>query len=88
MPTLIVPLLFDQSYWGGRVAALGVGPEPIPYKQLSVDRLAEGINRAVNDTEMRQRAASLGQKIRSEDGIATAIRVIEDTMRKDNLDND
>jgi sterol 3beta-glucosyltransferase len=85
--TLIVPFLFDQSYWGRRVAALGAGPAPIPYKQLSVDRLAEGITRAVNDTAMRQRAASLGQKIRAEDGIAQARQIIEDTVQKGYLDN-
>jgi UDP:flavonoid glycosyltransferase YjiC (YdhE family) len=85
--TLIVPFLFDQSYWGRRVAALGAGPAPIPYKQLSVDRLAEGITRAVNDAAMRQRAASLGQKIRAEDGIAQARQIIEDTVQKGYLDN-
>jgi UDP:flavonoid glycosyltransferase YjiC (YdhE family) len=69
------------------VAALGAGPAPIPYKQLSVDRLAEGITRAVNDTAMRQRAASLGQKIRAEDGIAQARQIIEDTVQKGYLDN-
>jgi UDP:flavonoid glycosyltransferase YjiC (YdhE family) len=85
VPTLIVPFLFDQSYWGRRVAALGVGPAPIPYKKLSVDGLAEGITRAVDDTAMRQRAASLGRKIRAEDGITQAIRIVEDTVQGENL---
>ncbi len=77
VPTLIVPFLFDQFYWGKRVATLGVGPKPIPFRRLSAERLASAITLAASDPSMRQQAAELGRKIQAEDGIAKAIAVIE-----------
>ena len=56
--------------------ALGVGPEPIPFKKLTVERLAHAIQVAVTDQTMRQRAAALGAKIRAEDGVACAVAVV------------
>jgi UDP:flavonoid glycosyltransferase YjiC (YdhE family) len=77
VPSLLVPFLFDQFYWGRRLAALGVGPEPIPFKKLSAERLAEALTVAVGDGQMRRRAAALGQKIRAEDGVQVALEVIQ-----------
>jgi sterol 3beta-glucosyltransferase len=30
IPTVVVPFFTDQPFWARRVAALGVGPAPIP----------------------------------------------------------
>jgi UDP:flavonoid glycosyltransferase YjiC (YdhE family) len=75
VPSLVVPLLFDQFYWGRRVFALGVGPKPIPRRKLSAPRLTQALTLATTDTSMRQRAAVLGEKIRAEDGIKTALAI-------------
>jgi sterol 3beta-glucosyltransferase len=76
-PTVIVPFMGDQFFWGERVAALGVGTQPIPQKALTADTLANAIRAAVSDAGIRQRAAELGAKIRAEDGIGNAISFIE-----------
>jgi sterol 3beta-glucosyltransferase len=76
-PTIICPFVADQPFWGRRVAALGLGPPPIPQRKLSADRLAAAILQAVNDTQTRERAVQLGEKIRAEDGIANAVHFIE-----------
>jgi len=75
VPSLVVPFLFDQFYWGKRIFTLGVGPEPIPHRKLSVARLVEALTIATNDTSMCQRAATLGEKIRGEDGIKKALEM-------------
>ena len=77
VPSLIVPHFGDQAFWGQRVAALGVGPAPIPRRQLTAERLAESLERMIADTTLRQRAADLGERIRSEDGIGRAVELIE-----------
>jgi UDP:flavonoid glycosyltransferase YjiC (YdhE family) len=79
VPSIIIPFFGDQPFWGQRVAESGVGPEPIPRKQLTSDRLAQAIQRAVTDQTMRQNAASLGAKIQAEDGIAKAVAVFEES---------
>jgi sterol 3beta-glucosyltransferase len=72
-PTVICPFVGDQTFWGNRIAALGVGPRPIPQRRLTADRLAEAIQLAVSDESIRRRAAALGAMIRSEDGVGQAV---------------
>ncbi len=77
VPSIVVPFFGDQPMWGQRVADLGVGPSPIPYKELSAERLAAAIQVAVSDEAMRNRAIAIGQKIRAEDGIANAVEAFD-----------
>jgi UDP:flavonoid glycosyltransferase YjiC (YdhE family) len=76
VPSLVVPFLFDQFYWGRRIATLGVGPEPIPFKKLTAGRLATAIRTAVDDDGLRRCAAALGAKIAAEHGLSTAVELI------------
>ena len=76
VPTIIVPFAFDQTFWGARVAALGLGPAPIARKHLTAERLAAAITRAVSDRAMRERARAGGQRIRAEDGTGNAVTVV------------
>jgi sterol 3beta-glucosyltransferase len=75
-PTVICPFVGDQRFWGQRVAALGVGPSPIPQRKLTAASLANAIQRAVSDEGMRQRTAALGEILRAENGIGRAVALI------------
>lgn len=66
----------DQPFWGSRVAALGVGPAPLPRRRLTVENLGDALRRTVADRGMEQRARELGARIRAEDGVGEAVRVI------------
>src|SRR5690606_19464725 len=77
-PTVIVPFIADQPFWGRVVHELGVGTAPIPQKQLTVDALTAALNRVVHDADMRRRAEALGEKLRGEDGIGCAVEIIRD----------
>ena len=77
VPSLLVPFMADQPFWGRRVHALGVGPKPIPRRQLTAENLAGGIRLLVTDEAMRRRAADLGALIRAEDGVARAAELLE-----------
>lgn len=80
--SIIIPFFGDQFFWGQRVAKLGVGTEPIPRKQLTVEKLARAIQKTLADSTMRERAASLGSKIQAEDGIASAVAVVEEIEKR------
>ena len=75
-PTLICPVLGDQPFWGHQVHRLGAGPAPIPQRQMTKQRLAPAIA-TLADEQTRRSAQDLGYLIRSEDGIAEAISILE-----------
>lgn len=75
-PSLVCPVFGDQPFWGRRVAALGAGPPPVPQGSLTVGRLAEAIRTLATDPRMRERARGLGENIRSERGVATAVATV------------
>ena len=77
VPSIITPFFADQPFWGQRVYALGVGPQPIRRRQLTVGRLVEALERVMSDKVMREKAAALGERIRAEKGIEQAVRIIE-----------
>jgi UDP:flavonoid glycosyltransferase YjiC (YdhE family) len=77
IPAVAVPHMGDQPYWGVRIARLGVGSPPIPRVKLTAPRLAAAIREMTSNKDMRCRAAELGLKIRAEDGIGNAARLIE-----------
>lgn len=77
VPTVIVPFIVDQPFWGKRVKALRVGPHPIPHKRLTADKLADAIRIAVTDESIRKRAAALGKTVRAEEGVGSAVKIIK-----------
>ena len=81
VPSWAIPFVFDQFYWGERIAQLGVGPAPVPFKKLTVERLREAIQVGVNSPQIKQKAALLGRKIRGENGIENALGILEQIVR-------
>lgn len=81
VPALIIPHLVDQFYWGQRVHELGAGPRPIRRAKLDVQALAAALGELARDGEMRTAAAALGERIRAENGVIEAVRLIEDVMK-------
>ena len=76
-PNVVVPFAGDQPFWGKRVAALGAGPRPLPVKKLDAGSLSAALERAISDPSIQQRAAKVGERIRAEDGVGEAVRLIE-----------
>ncbi|MCQ3936670.1 MAG: glycosyltransferase [Chloroflexi bacterium] len=76
VPSIVIPFFGDQPFWGQRIADLGVGPKPIPRKKLTAERLANAINEALTNEGIRQRASKLGRQIQTENGIESAVEII------------
>lgn len=75
-PTLVVPFLGDQPFWGARVHAIGAGPAPLPVRQLT-QTLTDRLGDLVTTDAYAARAAAVGAGIRAEDGLGTGVRIIE-----------
>lgn len=71
-PTVVVPFFGDQPFWGAIVARDGVGPPPIPYKELTVDKLADAILRALNPSS-RTKAREISENLQHESGALNAV---------------
>jgi sterol 3beta-glucosyltransferase len=82
-PTIIIPFNADQPAWGRRVYELGVGAKPIPKKKLTAKKLALAIQYALNP-KVVAKAEELGQKLRKENGVEKAIKVIDDFLKRKN----
>jgi UDP:flavonoid glycosyltransferase YjiC (YdhE family) len=83
IPSCVVSFIFDQFYWGERIAELGVGPPPIRHKELTVERLKRAIHLGVNNSQMRQKAVEFGHKICAENGIENTLHVINQILQTD-----
>jgi UDP:flavonoid glycosyltransferase YjiC (YdhE family) len=83
VPSCAVSFVFDQHYWGERIAELGVGPKPIRYKELAVKRLVEAIEFGVHNSQVKQKATDLGEKIKAENGTKNALTIIEELLKRD-----
>ena len=82
VPSVVVPFFADQPYWGWRVQSLGVGPKYIMQKKLTAQNLANAISQAVTDKDIQYRARLLGEKIRTEDGVARAVEIVTNYLGK------
>ncbi len=76
VPSFITPLAVDQFFWGERVSQLGVGPQAVPQRELTVDKLVNAFNE-MKEERMKEAARVLGKEIRTEDGIVKAVQVLE-----------
>jgi sterol 3beta-glucosyltransferase len=81
IPTVSVPFFGDQPFWAWRIFGNGAGPRPIPQQKLTRVKLAQAIDKAVNSTQMRERAQDLGRKIQAERGVDKAVQIFEGLFR-------
>jgi sterol 3beta-glucosyltransferase len=79
-PTVVCPFQGDQYFWGSAVHRAGAGPQPMPVKKLTPDRLALAIRAVRDDTGMQARAALLSERIAQENGAGRACEQIESTL--------
>jgi UDP:flavonoid glycosyltransferase YjiC (YdhE family) len=83
VPSLLIPFGMDQQFWARKVVELGVGPAPLPRGRLTASGLAQAILSAMDDQDMRSRAAKLGERICAEDGVSQAVEAFQRYCRLD-----
>jgi sterol 3beta-glucosyltransferase len=77
VPQVVCPFVGDQPFWGQQMQQLGVAPQPIPQPRLTASALAAAIRQAITDPAMIESARGLGERVRSENGVATAVDLLE-----------
>lgn len=82
IPSVVIPVVPDQTFWARRITALGTAPPPIPTRNLTPDKLASAILEATIDPTTRQRCAALSGLISAEDGVTRAVGALEGHIDK------
>lgn len=77
VPSVIVPFIVDQLFWGKRVRELGAGLELQSAKRLTAKKLADAIQIVTTDKKMKQQAEVTGKAIRAEDGSGNAVNIVK-----------
>jgi sterol 3beta-glucosyltransferase len=76
IPNLVIPFASDQPFWGRCVQRLGAGPAPIPVRRLTARGLIAALITAEGEA-VRNSARTVGSKIRAEDGVHSAVGIIQ-----------
>ncbi|MFF0157587.1 glycosyltransferase [Streptomyces sp. NPDC005263] len=76
VPSLVCPFFGDQPYWADRAHRLGVGPTPLPARQLTVPALADRLRAVTEDSDHAEAARRLGRALTAEDGVERACQVL------------
>lgn len=82
VPSVIVPVMSDQPFWGRRVYELGAATEPIPRSRLTAGKLAKALTEATTNLSIREKAAALGAQIRAEEGVSAAVSAILELLEE------
>ena len=77
VPSVVVAHNADQPYWGKRLSDLGVAPKHLHRRSLTSERLAKRLQQVLATPVMTARAQILGERIEAEDGLTTAVEMIE-----------
>jgi len=76
VPSVVVPSAYDQFFWAARLQRLGVAGRPLVARGLRAVVLAAAI-REVGGVGVRRRAKGLQRAVQGEDGVRTAVGIIE-----------
>jgi UDP:flavonoid glycosyltransferase YjiC (YdhE family) len=76
-PSLIVAHVSDQFFWGAELERLGVAGKTLKRKGLKAGKLAARVAKVLEDPTMLSSATALGRRMAGENGVATAVELIE-----------
>jgi sterol 3beta-glucosyltransferase len=79
-PSVVVPFTDEQRFWGATLHRHGIACKPIWYKRATPEKLTQRIRSVLASLQAHQRAALIGERICQEDGVAQAVKLIEETQ--------
>lgn len=82
-PSVVVHFLGEQLFWAKELKRLGVAHKALPRKKLTAEKLAGAIRRVLDDRDMKPRAERLGTIMLREDGVGTAVKLIEEAAGRE-----
>ncbi|MFE2145626.1 glycosyltransferase, partial [Streptomyces sp. NPDC059456] len=81
IPSVTVPVAADQPFWAARLAAIGAGTAPVPFRSLTAEGLADALTAAVRDPSYAHAAAAAGRHMSGEDGAGGVVAAVHRAAR-------
>lgn len=76
VPSIVAPFAADQHFWAERLRQAGAAPAPVDGRHPTAQAFAHALA-AAGSQAMQERARRLGDSMRRENGVATAVSVLE-----------
>ncbi|VAX23558.1 hypothetical protein MNBD_NITROSPINAE02-1840, partial [hydrothermal vent metagenome] len=80
VPSVVAAHGFDQPFWGRELQRIGVAGKVLSRRRLNAKKLARAIKRACESGALKQKARMVGELMREEDGVAHAVKWIEERL--------
>lgn len=75
-PTLIIPCIVDQFFFGEKVSDWGVGPQPLAKVDFNRNDFEKRLGQLLQKTSYREKALKIQQSLNQENGVDSASRWI------------
>jgi len=76
-PSVVVAHIADQYLWGSELKRLGIAPKVIDRRTATPEKIARQLRKVFDTPAMGERAKMLGERLRNEDGLKSAVEAIE-----------
>lgn len=77
IPSTAIPFSADQAFWARQIHGLGIGPAAPPARRLTRGRLEAILQDVLVNPAYMHRARTLRERLLREDGVASALEVIQ-----------
>jgi len=81
LPSVIVAFADEQVSWGNALRRIGLADRPVRYKKATPQSLATAIHKVLHTPAMTTQAVKAAAALREEDGVKTAVEIIEQWYR-------
>lgn len=82
VPSIIIAFIADQPYFAENLKRIGIAPKMLWHFRFTPNRLAKRIQEVAGNKNMQNRAKEIGQQLRVENGLANALKLIEEHGEK------
>lgn len=81
VPSIVVAHMAEQEFWAKELVRIGVSPGFLRFRNVAPEPLAALIRQTVGSERMRLMAKSVGEKMKHENGVQNAVKLINDRLR-------
>lgn len=80
VPQVVVGYCLDHRFWGWRMHEIGVAPSALSRQTVTAKSLANAVRETLSDATFRSNASSIARSMAAEDGVANAVRILNDHL--------